>query len=137
MTERTRKIFDLLGVEPDEKFKIKDEYEDEYKYKDTIFHITDAFYLIDDTDATYYELFRQLLTGEYTIVKLPKTKKLRDLTEDEFENWRRKNCVCGNMICEKCPFHHVDCDADSYDFWMKHKDLYSNKFLDQEIEVEE
>ena len=134
MTERTRKIFDLLGVEPNEKFKINDKYENEYN--DTIFYITDNFHLIDDTDAIRYELFRQLLTGAFTIIKLPKTKKLRDLTIEEYNKWKRKNCIYGDILCKKCPFQYADCGVDGDGFWMNHKDLYSDKFLDQEIEVE-
>lgn len=129
MTERTRKIFDLLGVEPDEKFKIK-----EYDNNET-YHFTDDLELRDDCDNTFYGTARLLLVGRCTIVKLPKKKKLRDLTIGEFRRWSDKNCKYGNMKCENCPFRHVCCCEGDEDFWLEHKDLYSDKFLDQEIEV--
>ena len=48
------------------------------------------------------------------------------------KKWRDKNC---NYMCGKCPFSHVVCDC--LDSWINNKDLYSDEFLDQEIEVEE
>lgn len=66
--------------------------------------------------------------------KIPKKKKLRDLTLEEWDKWQRKNC--GN--CNKCAFNKVNCNI-SYEkrSWVNNKDIYSDKFLDQEIEVEE
>ena len=66
--------------------------------------------------------------------KIPKKKKLRDLTTKEWDKWQDK--YCGN--CNKCAFNIVSCSC-SYEkrSWVNNKDLYSDKFLDQEIEVEE
>ena len=66
--------------------------------------------------------------------KIPKKKKLRDLTPEEWDEWQRKNCD----NCNKCAFNIVSCSC-SYEkrSWVNNKDLYSDKFLDQEIEVEE
>lgn len=60
-------------------------------------------------------------------------KKLRDLTPEEWDKWHKN---CGN--CSKCIFNKVTCNS-SYvkSSWVHNKDLYSDKFLDQEIEVEE
>lgn len=41
------------------------------------------------------------------------------------------------MTSKECDFDNVQCEADSKQCWVKHKELYSDKFLDQEIEVEE
>lgn len=57
--------------------------------------------------------------------------KLRDLTKEQYEKWLKVNC--GN--CSTCPFFEVYCTK--YNCWIKHKELYSDKFLDQEIEVED
>ena len=75
-----------------------------------------------------------LLTGEYSYEITSKKKKLRDITEEEFKNWMNKNCFLGSD-CNKCIFSNVYCSAERN--WIYHKDLYSDKFLNQEIEVEE
>lgn len=64
--------------------------------------------------------------------------KLRDLTQKENVKWREKNCVFyGNdWNCNKCIFYNVMCAAYKQKDWINHKDLYSDKFLDQEIEIE-
>jgi len=55
-------------------------------------------------------------------------KKNRDLTSEEYREWERKNC--SRVICLACPFNYVNCKS-----WVNHKDLYSNKFLDQEVDI--
>ena len=56
--------------------------------------------------------------------------KLRDLTEEQYEK------DCEKRICAECPFHDVECDSKYDNCWFKHKDLYSDKFLDREVEIE-
>ena len=63
------------------------------------------------------------------------TKKLRDVTKEEYSKWKRSDC-CSGAVCYKCPFYNVSCCEDSVDSWVNHKDLYNDKFLDQTIEVE-
>lgn len=58
------------------------------------------------------------------------TKKLRDVTLDEFKGW------CKGKECKNCMFNPVNCSIYGEDGWINHKDLYSDKFLDQTIEVE-
>lgn len=62
-------------------------------------------------------------------------KKLRDVTPEEYSNWKRIDC-CSGAVCYKCPFYNVSCCEDSVDCWVINKDMYSDKFLDQTIEVE-
>ena len=76
----------------------------------------------------------ELLTGKYSYEITSKKKKLRDLTLEEFKNWMNKNCLLGGD-CNKCIFNNVYCSAERN--WVYHKDLYSDKFLNLEIEVEE
>lgn len=59
--------------------------------------------------------------------------KLRDMTFEQYEEWRVKKCV----VCESCIFKNVKCHRLYDNVWVKHKDLYSDKFLDQEIEIDE
>lgn len=62
------------------------------------------------------------------------TKKLRDVTPEELKEWYRINC---DNHCDGCIFDNVYCCIiNSNHQWVHHKDLYSDKFLDQTIEVE-
>lgn len=63
-------------------------------------------------------------------------KKLRDITTSEFEDWAKKRCGADSSFCANCTFKFVHCLANSVTVWTKHKNLYSDKFLDQEIEIE-
>lgn len=72
------------------------------------------------------------------IVKEKKKIKLRDLTEEQFEKWSKNNCTHKyGVYCVGCPFDIVNCADLNDNFWINHKDLFSDKFLDQEVEVEE
>lgn len=61
-------------------------------------------------------------------------KKLRDLTEEEFYNWGMKNCL--HISCDICPFKMVDYNLYNKNSWVNNKDLYSDKFLNQEVEID-
>ena len=56
-------------------------------------------------------------------------KKIRDLTSEEYREWELKNC--SGTDCLGCPFKYVNCNI----MWVNHKDMYSNKFLDQEVDI--
>ena len=140
MTENVKKIFEILGVEPNVEFKIEDK---------------NCFWKIDEKLNLYYRqghyangdyaykrfhnvLILDLINNPELIVKLPKEnkKKLRDLSPEEWDKWRDKNCRFTR--CENCIFNSASClESESKYSWIHHKDLYSDKFLDQEIEVEE
>lgn len=129
MNDNVRQIFNMLGIEPNEKFKIK--------CYDSIFEINSNLEILTiKNEVGIYDnrnqyLLSCILCDSDLIIKLPKKKKLRDLTKQEWDKWQEKNC--GD--CSKCIFEHVFCDMESG--WIHHKDLYSDKFLDQEFEVEE
>ncbi len=65
---------------------------------------------------------------------MKKIIKLRDMTKEQWENYE-----CGkDTKCEKCIFNLINCCQDDFRLdWTKHKDLYSNNFLDCEVEIEE
>lgn len=63
-------------------------------------------------------------------------KKLRDLTPEEYENWHKKTCF-SSYKCKSCPLESVPCTIYSKNTWVNHKDLYSDKFLNQEIMIED
>lgn len=61
------------------------------------------------------------------------TKKLKDVTYEELKEWYRINC---DNHCNGCIFDNVYCCIiNSNHQWIHHKDLYSDKFLNQTIEV--
>lgn len=62
-------------------------------------------------------------------------KKLKDLTEEEFYDWGMKNCP--HIGCDICPFKMVDCNLYNKNSWVTNKDLYSDKFLNQELMIED
>ena len=138
MNEITRKVFNMLGVEPNEEFEIED--------KNCFWKIDEKLNLYyrqghyDNGDYAYNRfnnsLIIDLINNPERIIKLPKEpkkKKLRDLTPEEWEKWKEKNC--GN--CSKCIFNKIACYHPYVNCsWINHKDMYSDKFLEQEIEVE-
>lgn len=78
-------------------------------------------------------------SDDWEIVKEIKKIKLRDLTEEQCNKWIKNNCTTYGDYCDGCPFQKVRCNNRKglNDAWYLNKDLYSNKFLDQEIEIEE
>lgn len=70
----------------------------------------------------------------WEIVKEKKKIKLRFLTEEQYEKWQLQNC--GGNKCNNCIFNKVSCVIKAY-CWIKDKSLFSDKFLDQEIEIDE
>lgn len=62
--------------------------------------------------------------------------KLRDLTEEQFIEWKIQNGGCRDRICENCVFKAVNCAFNTANSWVKHKELFTDKFLEQEIEIE-
>ena len=94
----------------------------------------------DNVDNCDYKILKEdLLAEDWEIVKELKKVKLRDLTKEQYEKWVSKNCAKYKDHCRGCPFAKVYC----YDYpgletyWLLNKALYSDKFLDQEIEIEE
>lgn len=131
MTDNARKIFDMLGIEPNERFMIGD-----FIYK--IYYIDEDLTVYrEDTKSSSVNMLRYLLNGTYKITKLPKKKKLRDLTKEEYEEWCDANkCYrCYGSNNSKCLFMNVPCIPRLSDCWVDHKELYSDEFLNQEIEV--
>lgn len=86
--------------------------------------------------------FYDLENDDWEIIDEKKIVKLRDLTEEQYDKWLDANCkgvYAG--ACENCPFIRVDCGCCDYStddtVWYLNKDLFSDKFLDQEIEIDE
>lgn len=66
-------------------------------------------------------------------------KKLRDLTKEEYAKWLLNCFYCNKKgKCSDCCLGSVERDPAKPSCWYFHKDedIYSDKFLDQEIEIE-
>lgn len=65
---------------------------------------------------------------------MKKKIKLRDLTEEQYKTWIKNHCDF--EYCDKCPFKKIYCVSTNEISWIKNKDLYSDKFLNKEVEIE-
>lgn len=131
MNDNVRKVFDMLGVEPNERFKVEG-------IEEPIYYIDERLYVKRENERLYSDtVLSSLLNGNFKIIKLPKEpikKKLRDITPEEWDKWLKKNC--GD--CSECIFRKALCsDSRKEESWINHKDIHSDKFLNQQIEVEE
>lgn len=90
---------------------------------------------IIDQDGRDFVLNRgDLLCNDWEVVKVSTRKiKLRDISSEELLQFQKG---CSNRECQSCPIHSIVTSYCSTK-WVDHKDLYSDKFLDQEVEVEE
>ena len=61
-------------------------------------------------------------------------RKLKNITNEEYKKYIDTHC--GGEYCSKCVFNNVTCTYISYHKWIKNKDIFSDKFLNQEIELE-
>lgn len=77
--------------------------------------------------------WKDFFSDNWEIVEEKKKVKLRDLTAEQVKKWIDENCNRGDY-CKGCPFRCIEC----YDtFWLSCKDMFSDKFLDQEVEIED
>ena len=70
---------------------------------------------------------------------MKKRIKLRDLTPEQWDNNRTSLCnLFSNGYCGNCVFQWVGGCSDSFyrSSWINHKDCYSDKILDLEVEIE-
>lgn len=92
-------------------------------------------FIFDNEDGhmllTIYDVVER---DDWEIVEEEKKVKLRDLTLEQYKKWLKSNC---DVRCNNCVFNKVDCFISNRTLWIKHKDLYSDKFLDQEVEIYE
>lgn len=130
MNNNVKKVFEMLGITIYEEFKLDDGQDILYRVDENLW----VYYRVNDCWEKSQITISEFLTEKIEIVKLPKKKKLRDLTNEEYIRWWNKNCGL-ERDCENCPFYEVLCNWDSRDCWIKHKTVYNDKFLDQEVEI--
>jgi hypothetical protein len=60
--------------------------------------------------------------------------KLRDMTKEQWDSYKRNVCM---WLCTDCPIKAGKCFVSTNEYsWFNNKDMYSDKFLDQELEIE-
>ncbi len=64
--------------------------------------------------------------------------KLRDMTTEQWDKNMFSLCKLNmHENCDSCIFKGVNCGESFFrNSWIHHKDFYSDKFLDQEVEIE-
>lgn len=136
MTENVKKIFEMLNLKPYEEFEIEEDF---FRFREDL---TLEHFWNNNWHALIFEYKTlRILCGKDKIVKLPQTKKvkLRDLTLEQYKKLYEKEVFCKSFCydCDNCKFGAVNCNPKADCCWVNHKDLYSDKFLDQEIEIKE
>lgn len=96
MTENVRKVFDMLGVEPNEEFKMLVGKPTKFIYKCKISESLQGYYFDGEVWLIFDNLLKDLLNGANTIVKLSKAKYVGDLE-------------CEDVDCNNCPLASIDC----------------------------
>ena len=108
--------------------------------KDTYIYINYCGRIVTQSGSHYDIILNGLYDLKHDgweIFEAPKKVKLRDLSKRKYVNWWYRHCFEQNKCEVDCPLKNAKCDARFTSSWINHKDLYSDKFLDQEIEVEE
>lgn len=67
---------------------------------------------------------------------MKKKIKLRDLSKEQWDE--NKGIECDKCkCCDNCKFGYINCDSsEDKNSWINHKEMYSDKFLNQEIEID-
>ena len=114
-----------------------------YWYKDIYIYINSNGEIVDQSGRRFEILLDNLCDFEDTCWEIipdpvPKRVKLRDLTKKQYQKRYKKNCKKFEKYCNGCPFQKVQCYNDDRlnNIWYLNKDLYSDEFLDQEIEID-
>lgn len=63
-------------------------------------------------------------------------KQVKELSLTEYRQWVYENCD-DTCLQSSCPFFSVNCTSWSSGCWVNHKELYSEVFLAQEVEIPE
>ena len=113
------------------KIKRKDWGKEEYITKHIFFVLEQ---IVTEKNGVYALTVDDLCADDWEVYKGTKKVSLRDLTEEQYSSRHKNHCNCH---CEDCRFKAVTCNYKSKHCWLNHKDLYSDKFLDQEVEIED
>ena len=59
-----------------------------------------------------------------------------DITTQEYQCYIKQNCEARGSCVKNCPIYYVNCSTNDANCWVFHKEIYSDYFLNQTIEVE-
>lgn len=123
MTENVRKVFDMLGVEPNEEFKMLVGKPTKFIYKCKISESLQGYYFDGEDWIFFDELLKDLLNGSNTIIKIPKKKHVGDKECLDFKD------------CKDCPFKAIDCLEEKINIYTLYDilDSWFQLYKDQEI----
>ena len=110
---------------------LRNQYLEWEEVRDQVFQVQDNTHLYER--IIELENILKRLKDKYGIneQEANKKKKIRDLSTEECRK------ICEDRDCMDCPFIHVLCGPESPNSWIHHQELYSDLFLDQEVEVED
>lgn len=67
-------------------------------------------------------------------LKMKRKIKLRDMTKEQWDSYKINVCM---YLCTDCPIKAGKCFLSNNEYsWINNKDMYNDKFLDQEIEID-
>ena len=98
--------------------------------------------IVDENDYAIPFCIDDFSADDWEIVEEKKKVKLRDLTQEQFKKWIKDDCCRRNgdekkSDCFGCIYHNVVCNLDLLMCWAEYKDMFDDKFLDQEVEIDE
>ena len=125
-------FLEALKLAFDKKEKIRRKI---WKPNQYLYGCNERLYNQDGRKFFIYEFAYDIIenTCDWEIFTGKRKIKLRDLTKEQYEKWINENC---NARCETCLFRRLMCEATSNACWIKDKSIFSNKFLDTEIEID-
>ena len=135
----------LLNMTMDGSFIALDGYYDNLKYSRYADSEYDIMKILNPHNNIFKEESCNLAVwsvkklGKYVVWtwerKEKKKIKLKDLTPEQYKKWCKDNC--SDTKCTSCIFYKVSCGDWRESCWIKNKDVYNEKFLNQELEIEE
>ena len=135
----------LLNMTMDGSFIALDGYYDNLKYSRYADSEYDIMKILNPHNNIFKEESCNLAVwsvkklGKYVVWtwerKEKKKIKLKDLTPEQYKKWCKDNC--SDTKCTSCIFYKVSCGDWREDCWITNKDVYNEKFLNQELEIEE
>ena len=118
MTEKARKIFDILGVGPGEEFKVSDS---NFRYSFNHNLGLEFYNGAEWRDVENIDTYRKILNGEMKIIKIPKPTE-----EDKIVIAYAKLCGCKWVAKDKsggvCAF--TDRPYKEDDYWNQDEDKF-------------
>lgn len=134
MTENVRKVFDILGVEPNERFKFNISYDISNRFFFFDNHLTGYTYFDENEVVKCDWLLQYCLTNTDKIIKIRNKKHVGDLICEEMSSC--VNCPLDGVKCGGCDWITLYEKLESFKKIYNDKEIYDicKKRLDEEVE---